>query len=155
MDAEKALQDCPCICSHLHYIPKHFCFSSPAFLPKRINNCSCSFSILHLSAPTLAENSVEMRDTNMPLCSSPLKKHACVSKPLWWAHTSSACKPVVNNRCLTVHVAALCSFRESDTFSSPCNSFTWYWIIEFVCSINALLSHHMSLYLFGWKFGLR
>lgn len=83
------------------------------------------------------------------------KKHSCVGKPLWWAHTSSACKSVVNNRCLIVHVAALCSFRESDTFSSSCNSLTWYWIIGFVCSINALLSRHMSLYLFGWKFGLR
>lgn len=82
------------------------------------------------------------------------EKCGCVGKPLWWAHTGSACKPVVNNRCLIVLAVAPCFFRESSIFSR----FPWliYVVLNWFALLMACAYSHVFLffYLFGLKMAL-
>lgn len=161
MDAEMGLLGCTCICPDLYYIPKLFWFSWLAFLQneKQKTNKQKEQIIAALAFGSCTERT----NVNRKHCWNEggesaavqfiSQKRGCVGKPLWWAPTRSARKPVVNNRCSIVHVAALCSFRESDTLRPQ-------GLMHMVsnrfsplrpCACIACL----CLYLFGLKLGLR
>lgn len=107
---------CVWVCSGLHFIPKPFHFSCP-------NKPSAVIAVwehcIEHVTTYFQKYTVGIRRKPCLGASHLWKKHGCVGKPLWWAPTNAACKPVVNNRCLIVSAAALDSFRESALFSGP------------------------------------
>lgn len=140
----KWLRACVWVCSGLYYIPKPIHFSHP----NKPRNVTTVWGYYVENMTIYFQNYTVSIRSKLCLVFLISRKRGYVGKPLWWAHTDAACRPVVENRCLIAPAPVPGSFRESTMFSRPwclmCRMLNWSVLL------SSWVYHHLLLFVFVW-----